>query len=49
MQQHGKRKLYVIMLYAGLQPLLMWWLTSYLVPVAPSIEVPSPPAGVDIP
>ncbi len=24
MQTHGKRKLYAILLYAGLQPLLIW-------------------------
>ena len=39
MQTHGKRKLYMILLYAGLQPLLIWWMTSYLVPL-PSVEVP---------
>ena len=34
MEMHGKRKLYMMLLYAGLQPLIIWWLTSYLVPVS---------------
>jgi len=49
MQNHGKRKLYVIFFYAGLQPLLIWWLTSYLVPVSTTIEMPSQPLGFETP
>ena len=33
MEMHGKRKLYMMFLYAGLQPLLIWWLTSWYVPL----------------
>ena len=34
MQVHGKRKLYIILLYAVLQPLLIWWMTYSLVPIS---------------
>lgn len=34
MTVHGKRKGYMMMLYAGLQPLLIWYLTSYYVPLS---------------
>ena len=47
MQSHGKRKLYMLLLYAGLQPLLIWWMTSYLVPL-PRVEVPMPPITPDM-
>ena len=33
MEMHGKRKLYLMLLYAGLQPVLIWWLTSWYVPL----------------
>jgi len=33
MELHGKRKLNMMLLYAGLQPMLMWWLTSWYVPL----------------
>ncbi len=36
MQSHGKRKLYMILFYAGLQPLLIWWMTSHLFPMYPA-------------
>jgi len=49
MQVHGKRKLYVILFYAGLQPLLIWWMTSYLVPVNVSVDIPTQPVGFDQP
>ena len=42
MQVHGKRKLYMIMFYAALQPLLIWWMTYFFVPNgAPAIPEPS--------
>jgi len=31
MQVHGKRKLYMILFYAGVQPLLIWWMTQHLI------------------
>ena len=31
MQVHGKRKLYMILFYAGVQPLLIWWMTKHLI------------------
>ena len=34
MEMHGKRKLYMLFLYSVLQPIIMWWLTSYLVPIS---------------
>jgi len=34
MEMHGKRKLYMMFLYAGLQPFLIWWLTSWYVPLS---------------
>jgi len=43
MQVHGKRKLYVILFYAGLQPLLIWWMTSWLVPVS-TVTLPDMPS-----
>ena len=42
MQVHGKRKLYIILLYAILQPFLIWWMTFSLVPITSSIDLPSP-------
>lgn len=44
MQVHGKRKLYIILLYAILQPLLIWWMTYSLVPISSTINVPEPPS-----
>ncbi|TRY64314.1 hypothetical protein TCAL_04620 [Tigriopus californicus] len=41
MQTHGKRKLYMILFYAGLQPFFIWWMTSYLVPIS-SLDIPNP-------
>lgn len=41
MQTHGKRKLYMILFYAGLQPFFIWWMTSYLVPISSS-DIPNP-------
>ena len=34
MEMHGKKKLYMMLLYAGLQPILIWLLTSYYVPLS---------------
>ncbi len=31
MQVHGKRKFYMLLFYAGVQPFLMWWMTAHLV------------------
>lgn len=31
MQVHGKRKLYMILFYSGVQPLLIWWMTQHLI------------------
>ncbi len=45
MQSHGKRKLYMILFYAGLQPLLIWWMTSHLLPVYSASLAPDPFAG----
>ena len=44
MQTHGKRKLYMILFYAGLQPLLIWWMTSYFVPIG-SVAMPEAAAA----
>jgi hypothetical protein len=38
MQVHGKRKLYMILFYAGLQPFLIWWMTSHL--IMDVVEIP---------
>merc|ERR1712141_454079 len=47
MQVHGKRKLYIILLYAILQPLLIWWMTSGLVPIVSSVvEMPAVPENL---
>merc|ERR1719361_2895420 len=46
MQVHGKRKLYIILLYAILQPLLIYWMTYSLVPLTSSIEMPKIPENV---
>ena len=43
MQVHGKRKLYMILFYSGLQPLFIWWMTSYLVPISSVVD--SMPGG----
>eukprot|EP00095_Tigriopus_kingsejongensis_P005865 maker-scaffold38_size502422-snap-gene-1.18 protein:Tk05865 transcript:maker-scaffold38_size502422-snap-gene-1.18-mRNA-1 annotation:"protein yif1b-b-like" len=48
MQTHGKRKLYMILFYAGLQPFFIWWMTSYLVPISsPDIVDAPPPPPLD--
>ena len=39
MQVHGKRKLYIILMYAALQPLLIWWMTYSLVPISTSVDM----------
>lgn len=39
-ENHGKRKMWLLFLVAGLQPLLMWWLTYSLIPEAVSIPQP---------
>ncbi len=49
MQQHGKRKLYIILFYAGLQPLLIWWMTSYFVPLQASLASAFDNGGADDP
>lgn len=41
MQVHGQRKLYIILLYAILQPIIIWWMTSSLAPLS-SPDVPNP-------
>ena len=46
MQVHGKRKLYIILLYAILQPILIYWMTYSLVPLTSSIEMPKIPENV---
>ena len=46
MQSHGKRKLYMILFYAGLQPLIIWWMTSYFVPIV-GPEMPGMPPETD--
>ena len=49
MQVHGKRKLYMILLYAGLQPLLIWWMTSYLVAFSsPDLSVPGSGDNINV-
>jgi len=40
-ENHGKRKLWLLFLMAGWQPLIMWWLTYSLVPQ--TITIPEPP------
>ena len=38
-ESHGKRKLWLLFIMAGWQPLVMWWLTYSLVPAArPGLE-----------
>ena len=37
-ESHGKRKLWLLALMAGWQPVVMWWLTFSLVPA--TVEVP---------
>ena len=37
-ESHGKRKLWLLALMAGWQPVVMWWLTFSLVPAM--VEVP---------
>lgn len=44
MQVHGKRKLYIIILYAFLQPLLIWFMTYSLVPISSTIDIPVAPS-----
>jgi len=39
-ENHGKRKMWLLFLVAGLQPLLMWWLTYSLVPEP--VVIPGP-------
>merc|ERR1712156_1062167 len=46
MQVHGKRKLYIILLYAILQPILIWFMTYSLVPISSTIEMPKIPENV---
>ncbi len=44
MQVHGKRKLYIILLYAVLQPILIWWMTYSLVPISSqNLDMPAAP------
>ena len=43
MQVHGKRKLYIILIYAILQPIIIWWMTASLAPIASTVDIPSPP------
>jgi len=40
-ENHGKRKLWLLFLMAGWQPLIMWWLTYSLVPQ--TVTIPEPP------
>lgn len=47
MQVHGKRKLYIVLLYAFLQPLLIWFMTYSLVPISSTIEMPVAPPPSD--
>merc|ERR1711874_393347 len=37
-ETHGKRKLWLLFILAGWQPLIMWWLTYSLVPSYSSVE-----------
>ena len=47
MQVRGKRKLYMIMFYACLQPLLIWWMTYFFIPSGgPSVPEPEEPMGL---
>merc|ERR1712141_562394 len=47
MQVHGKRKLYIILLYAILQPILIYWMTYSLVPLTSSVvEMPAVPENL---
>ena len=48
MQVHGKRKLYMLLFYSGLQPLLIWWMTAYLVPVSTTMSSAGMPSAEDI-
>jgi hypothetical protein len=48
MQVHGKRKLYIILMYAILQPMLIWWMTFSLVPNS-TVELPEAPAETMMP
>ena len=48
MQVHGKRKLYMIMFYAALQPLLIWWMTYFFVPHGAPV-IPEPSDAVNLP
>lgn len=48
MQVHGKRKLYIILLYAILQPLFIWWMTYSLVPISSAIPIPQPSSHEDL-
>merc|ERR1712112_302494 len=41
-EQHGKRKLWLLFVLAGWQPIVMWWLTYSLVPARREIELPVP-------
>merc|ERR1712141_900945 len=48
MQVHGKRKLYIILLYAILQPILIYWMTYSLVPLTSSIEMNDIPGSAQM-
>jgi len=42
-ENHGKRKLWLLFILAGWQPIVMWWLTYSLVPARREIDLPVPP------
>ena len=48
MQVHGKRKLYIILMYAALQPLLIWWMTYSLVPISTSVDLNDIPGSAQM-
>jgi len=48
MQVHGKRKLYIILMYAALQPLLIWWMTYSLVPISTSVNMNDIPGSAQM-
>merc|ERR1719273_788456 len=45
MQVHGKRKHTIILMYALLQPLLIWFMTYSLVPISSTIDIPVAPSS----
>merc|ERR1712083_609429 len=49
MQVHGKRKHTIVLMYALLQPLLIWFMTYSLVPISSTIDMPVSPPHSDQP